>query len=161
MEQTSQHFRIDPEDTRRILKDCKRQLFERREKRPHPHLDDKSEVFSLPLNSSYHVLTLSFTVITAWNGLVLSGLAAAGKYFPPTEGKRHHKLACDTAHWLRRNSYDEESGILRRSVRLGVSKIDGFLDDYACLIQGNYFIVDHFQNIPTQPVHSSRFNRFI
>ncbi|KAI9144077.1 Six-hairpin glycosidase-like protein [Paraphysoderma sedebokerense] len=116
VEQTSQHFRIDPEDTRRILKDCKRQLFERREKRPHPHLDDK--------------------IITAWNGLVLSGLAAAGKYFPPTEGKRHHKLACDTAHWLRQNSYVEESGIIRRSVRLGVSKIDGFLDDYACLIQG-------------------------
>lgn len=86
-----------------------------REKRPHPHLDDK--------------------IITAWNGLALTGLAKASMALD--EQRDHYlTLANQVARFLETHLYDAERGELYRSVRERRGHTMGFLQDYAFVIQG-------------------------
>lgn len=87
--------------------------------RPRPHLDDK--------------------IIAAWNGLALSALARAAVH--PAEclaDKRPFYLeaALRCARFLERELFDAARGVLLRSWREGPSGIDGFAEDYACVIAG-------------------------
>ncbi|KAL3693595.1 hypothetical protein R1sor_007246 [Riccia sorocarpa] len=117
------------EDLAEILGRCREELFGYREKRPHPHLDDK--------------------VIVAWNGLALSAFSRASRilrmepesekyYFPVTgcDPKEYLAAAEKVASFIRSRVYDEKAKRLYRSYRKQVSAAPGFLDDYAFLIAG-------------------------
>ena len=92
-----------------------------RAQRPRPHLDDK--------------------VITAWNGLMISALAKGAQVLGD---KTYLVVATRAANFIRRELYDEKTGILYRSWcdpstgpgTSGCGAIAGFAEDYAFLIQG-------------------------
>ncbi len=99
------------ETVEKLLAEARQRLFRRREKRPHPHRDDK--------------------ILAAWNGLAISAFARAGIVF---QQEALVKRAGQAAHFLQTQMWKE--GKLRRSWRQGISSVPGFAADYAFLIQG-------------------------
>jgi len=93
------------------LAESRRILFDRRTKRPRPHLDDK--------------------ILTAWNGLMISAFAKAGAAFGDA---RYMEAAAKAAEFVRANLMT--GGDLLRSWRGSPSDIPGFAEDHAFLIQG-------------------------
>jgi uncharacterized protein YyaL (SSP411 family) len=87
--------------------------------RPRPHRDEK--------------------ILAAWNGLALSALAR-GAVHPAAclADKRpfylEAALAC--ARFLERELFDSARGVLRRSWLDGRAGVEGFAEDYACVIAG-------------------------
>ena len=112
-------FKLTPEQVADSLENSRKILFEAREKRPHPHLDDK--------------------ILTAWNGLMISAFARA---YQDLGDPIYLKSATRAAEFLRKNLYDAKRGVLLRSYREGPAGIDGFAVDYAFLIQG---LIDLYQ----------------
>ncbi|MEM9237534.1 MAG: thioredoxin domain-containing protein, partial [Verrucomicrobiota bacterium] len=111
--EAAQRFELSPEEIRSKLESSRKRLFDAREKRAHPHLDDK--------------------VLTAWNGLMISAYAKAHKKYGD---KGYLAAATKAAKFIEKNLHDPEKGILFRSYREGNSGIEGFAVDYAFLIQG-------------------------
>ncbi|MEM1159086.1 MAG: thioredoxin domain-containing protein [Verrucomicrobiota bacterium] len=95
------------------LKSARQNLFEKRELRPRPHLDDK--------------------VITAWNGMMISALARAGGVLARPD---YIQAAVRAANFIREKLYDGEQRQLYRSYRTQRSEVKGFADDYVNLIAG-------------------------
>jgi len=94
------------------LKDARKALFELRAKRVRPPTDAK--------------------VLTAWNGLMIAGLADAGRIL----GREDYiKSACDAMNFVLKELKTKD-GRLLRSHALGESKLQGYLDDYAFLVHG-------------------------
>ena len=89
----------------------RRLLFERREHRIKPALDDK--------------------VLTAWNGLMLRALSEAARVL---ERDDYCRAAVRNAEFLESRLLAD--GRLLRSYRAGQSKLRGYLEDYACLSNG-------------------------
>ncbi|MCB1225365.1 MAG: thioredoxin domain-containing protein [Verrucomicrobiales bacterium] len=112
---TGEYFQKDPDEVLAVFERCRDVLFEARNRRPRPHLDDK--------------------VITAWNGLMISGLARAGSGLPEPEFIQRAERA---AAFLRQQCCEQagEGTGLRRSWRDGRAGPSAFAIDYACLIQG-------------------------
>ena len=96
-----------------ILKRSKPVLFEVREKRPRPHLDDK--------------------VITAWNGLMISAFARA---YQVLGEKKYLEAAARAAEFVMAKSFDADTKTLKRRFRDGEAKYPAHLDDYAFFSQG-------------------------
>jgi uncharacterized protein YyaL (SSP411 family) len=94
-----------------VLDRSRKKLFELRSKRPRPHLDDK--------------------VIVAWNGLMISALARGAQVL---DEPRYLQAAQRSAKFIQTRLWKD--GALIRSFRHEPSKIAGFSDDYATLIQG-------------------------
>ncbi len=90
----------------------RRKLFEAREKRVRPHLDDK--------------------IITAWNGMAISALAESGRVLGDQE---YIESACRTADFIL-TSMRSKDGRLFRRYRLGEAAIPAFSEDYAFLARG-------------------------
>lgn len=88
-------------------------LFEAREKRPRPHLDDK--------------------VLTAWNGLMISAFAKASSLLLRPD---YAQTAIDATRFIETKLLDAKTGQLRRSYRKSAAEIPGFAADYAFYIQG-------------------------
>lgn len=112
VKKTAEFFKLEPEKVEDIITRGIKVLLEARGKRQHPHLDDK--------------------VLTAWNGLMISGLAKAANVLGE---KEHLESAKRCAQFL----YDKLSNNgreLRRSWREGNSTVPAFAPDYAMLIQG-------------------------
>ena len=116
-----QDFGLDENELTRTIKKCIDIMYEARQSRPRPHLDDK--------------------ILTAWNGLMITGLCAAGNAL----GKEEYKqLAEKAATFLREYMWNEEAKVLYRSAYTGKDgkihqlnpPINGFVDDYAFLIRG-------------------------
>ena len=84
-------------------------LFAAREKRVHPHKDDK--------------------VLVAWNGLMVGALARAGAVL---DEPRYVAAATKAADFLWAN-LRQENGRLLHTWRHGTAKFDAYLDDYAAL----------------------------
>ncbi len=112
---TSEYFQKTPEEVMAIFERGRAKLFEARAKRPRPHLDDK--------------------IITAWNGLMIAGLARAGAALGE-DGLI--AMARGASAFLRQNlCADAEKGAgLHRSWRDGKPGPKAFAIDYACLIHG-------------------------
>ena len=87
-------------------------LFRHREKRIHPHKDDK--------------------ILTDWNGLMITALAMGTRIL----GKKEYADAAIKAVDFIMNSMRDSKGRLLHRYREGTSGIQGNLDDYAFLIQG-------------------------
>lgn len=113
VKKTAEYFQKPVEEVRTLLAEGLRLLFEARGKRPRPHLDDK--------------------VITAWNGLMISGLARAGAAL----GEQNLlDLADKAAAFLHDRLCAEPGKGLHRSWREGERGPRAFAIDYACLIHG-------------------------
>jgi len=90
----------------------RRKLFEVREKRTRPHLDDK--------------------ILTDWNGLMISALARAGRVFNRDDDL---DAAAGAAEFLLDTLRDENGRLLHR-YRNGETAVPGNAGDYAFLIRG-------------------------
>ena len=84
-----------------------------RDRRPRPALDDK--------------------VLASWNGLMISAFARAAQVL---EDRTYLAAAEAAADFVQSRLYGQQSGNLKRRYRAGNVAINGFLDDYACLIAG-------------------------
>jgi len=111
--ETARKFGKSEPEVLRVLHGARQKLFAARSRRPHPPLDDK--------------------VLTAWNGLMISALARASQVL---EEPRYLTAAESAARFVQVELYDSEKGHLRRRYRAGETAVDGFLDDYAFLVQG-------------------------
>ena len=106
-------------ETEQSLARSRRILFNAREKRPRPHLDNK--------------------VLTSWNALMISALAKAGGIL----GKPEYLLAAKKClDFLTNRMFDRESGTLLRRYCDGDAAISGFADDYAFLAAA---LLDYFE----------------
>ncbi|HLH38606.1 MAG TPA: thioredoxin domain-containing protein, partial [Bryobacteraceae bacterium] len=112
LEETARQFGISPEEARSRLEQSAAKLFEIRARRPRPHLDDK--------------------ILTSWNALMISAFAKGAQILGES---RYLDAARAAAAFLRRNLWDANREMLLRRFRAGEAAIDGFLDDYAFLIQ--------------------------
>lgn len=88
-----------------------KKLFEQRELRSKPRLDDKC--------------------LTSWNAITLKGLTDCYKAIPNEE---YLTIALKNAHFIVKNLWSEE-GNLHRSYKNEKTTINGFLEDYALVIQ--------------------------
>jgi len=111
IEKTADTFHKTAEETRALLSEARRKLFEVRERRPHPHLDDK--------------------IITAWNGLMIS---AFSKGYKVLGERKYLEAAIRAASFIRDTLYRPSTGTLIRNYRQGPSNIEAFTDDYAFMV---------------------------
>ncbi|GFG29853.1 hypothetical protein Cfor_04110 [Coptotermes formosanus] len=120
-EETAEKLKLDVATVQAALKEGRELLYEARQKRPRPHLDDK--------------------MITAWNGLMITGFAKAGQAL---QDESYIQRAITAANFAKRHLYNPTAETLLRSCYRGTdgntaqisSPIPGFLDDYAFLIRG-------------------------
>ncbi len=116
IEDVAKELEMPLEEAKQEIAKLNRMLFDVRDKRPRPHLDDK--------------------IITAWNGLMISGLAKSAQVMGNVE---YANKAEKAAQFIRETMYDEKDGTLHRSYRHGSDNkepISGYLNDYAFLITG-------------------------
>ncbi len=71
-------------------------------------------------------------VLADWNGMMIAAMAKGGSFF---DEPRYTAAARKTAAFVLDKLGNEDS-VLRHVFRSGVSKIDGFLDDYAFMMKG-------------------------
>jgi uncharacterized protein YyaL (SSP411 family) len=107
IEETEHHFEIS---AAAAMADASAKLLEERGKRVRPGLDNK--------------------ILTAWNGLMISAFAKAGKVLGDV---RYSDAARRAKDFIVANMYRE--GTLLRRYHSGAAAIPGFLDDYAFFIQ--------------------------
>jgi uncharacterized protein YyaL (SSP411 family) len=88
-------------------------LFDARERRPRPQLDDK--------------------VLTAWNGLMIAAFARASRVL---DQATHLDAATRAATFIRDAMWKAETRTLLRRYRAGDAAIEGYAEDYAYLIFG-------------------------
>ena len=111
--ETAKQFNKSQEEIKDILSLARRKLFDVRSNRPRPPLDDK--------------------VLTSWNGLMISAFARAAQVL---EEPRYLEAARSPAEFIKTKLYDAKANALQRRYREEHVDIDGFLDDYAFLVQG-------------------------
>ncbi|HKA32720.1 MAG TPA: thioredoxin domain-containing protein [Candidatus Binatia bacterium] len=110
-QQVAALFKKDAAEVERILADARKKLFAEREKRVKPFRDEK--------------------IIASWNGLALSGLAAAGKI---SGEPAFLDAARMTVGFVLREM--RRDGMLLHVYKDGQAKLLGYLDDYADLAAG-------------------------
>jgi len=97
---------------RPTLAEARRKLFEVRERRVHPGRDDK--------------------LLTSWNGLMLAAFAEAARTLDRDD---YRDVAERNADFILRE-LRQENGRLLRTWKAGEAKLNGYLEDYAYLIEG-------------------------
>ena len=105
-------------DQREFVRRCKQKLFEARNKRPRPHLDDK--------------------VLADWNGLMISSLAFGAQAL---DEPKYAEAARRAADFILKKMVRADGRLLHRW-RDGEAAIPGHLEDYTFLIHG---LVDLYQ----------------
>jgi uncharacterized protein YyaL (SSP411 family) len=113
-------------DQRAALAEARRMLFEARERRVHPGRDEK--------------------VLTSWNGLMLAAFAEAARALDRDDGSRalaasYREVAESSADFLLRE-LRQGNGRLLHTWKDGQAKLNGYLEDYAYLIEG---LLEHYQ----------------
>ncbi|OGQ83080.1 MAG: thioredoxin [Deltaproteobacteria bacterium RIFCSPLOWO2_12_FULL_60_19] len=111
VEQAAKLFRKEGAQVKTLIAEAKARLFVEREKRVKPFRDEK--------------------VLTSWNGLMLSGLAEAGKILaaPDCLG-----AAEKTVDFIFRRMFKD--GLLLHTYKDGKAMLPGYLDDYAFVATG-------------------------
>jgi len=94
------------------VEEHRKKIFEAREKRVHPHKDDK--------------------ILTAWNGLMIAALSLGSRVLGDT---RYSDAADKAVEFIRARLIREDGRLLAR-YRDGEAAYPGYLDDYAFLIWG-------------------------
>jgi uncharacterized protein YyaL (SSP411 family) len=111
--ETSEKFKLKPDQVESLLAVSRQKLFQARERRPRPQRDDK--------------------IITAWNGLMISAFARADQVLGDAE---YRQAAERAARFVREKLFRKQTGELIRSYRQSAGSVAGFVDDYAFFIQG-------------------------
>ena len=96
----------------KIIKKGQDMMREARSKRSRPRLDDK--------------------ILTSWNGLMLKGLTDAYRYLGNAE---YLSLALKNAEFIHGNLLKDDGGLYHNHKK-GASTINGYLEDYATVIEG-------------------------
>ncbi len=92
-------------------------LFDARQQRPRPYLDDK--------------------VLTSWNGMMIAAFARAARTLPDRpQAADWLATAQRAAGFIRSRLWNAGTRTLLRRYRDGDASIDGYAEDYACLIWG-------------------------
>jgi uncharacterized protein YyaL (SSP411 family) len=110
-EEFAEKNNISTVDLRKIIKEGKKILFQAREKRIRPSLDDK--------------------ILVSWNALMLKGYVDAFKAFG---NESYLKVAITNAAFIM-NECKNENGGLYHSYKNGIAKINGYLEDYCFTIE--------------------------
>ncbi len=111
------------DDVLRILAEMRPRMYEARNLRPRPDLDDK--------------------VITAWNGLMIGAFARAARVLVDSPRREDWRTAAiRAARSLKRTVWREGDRVLLRRFRDGEAAVDAFCEDYACLAHG---LIELFQ----------------
>jgi uncharacterized protein YyaL (SSP411 family) len=111
VEQAAKFFRKEAARVENLLAEAKTKLFAEREKRVKPFRDEK--------------------ILTSWNGLMLSGLAEAGKILERPDCLEAAKKTVDFIF-----SRMFKDGLLLHTYKDGKAKLLGYLDDYAFVATG-------------------------
>ncbi len=99
---------IPLEEFEKKLLIAEKKLLKVRNERVAPGLDDKQ--------------------LTSWNAMAVKGLAEAGLAL---QDKSYIKMAKETAQWIVKYQYNSTTQNIYRTRKDGISKINGFLEDYA------------------------------
>jgi len=105
-------LKLAVDSVRERLQQCRQSLLNARNQRPRPRLDNK--------------------IITSWNGLLLSGLADAYRYCGLEEAR---EAALALGNWMDAR-LKLPDGSLPHTYQPGRDQGEGFLEDYAALIEG-------------------------
>jgi len=117
VEDIGARLRMTGDDVVAALRRVRERLFEARERRPHPHLNDK--------------------VLTAWNGLMIGACARAARVLPESRSKDAYlNAARRSAEFIRTRLWNPEAGQLLRRYRNGEGGIEAYAEDYAFLLFG-------------------------
>jgi uncharacterized protein YyaL (SSP411 family) len=108
----AESLKISEKELRSLWQRARRKLFETREKRVHPHKDDK--------------------VLTDWNGLMIAALAEAGRVLAEPD---YLGAAGRAADFILVHMRDDKGRLYHR-YRDGEAAVPGFVDDYAFFIWG-------------------------
>jgi len=103
-------FNLSKDDFRKKFESIRKKLFSHREKRIHPHKDDK--------------------VLTDWNGLMISAFAKAAQAF----GDDKYSVAATKSYSFIEKYLTEKDGRLIHRFRDGESGLPAHIDDYAFMI---------------------------
>jgi hypothetical protein len=110
LEDTAKLLEIEPDEARRILARAREKMYEVREKRPKPMTDTK--------------------VLTAWNGLMISGFCRAYQSL----GDKEYLEAAQRAGEFILSDLTDDRGRLYRRWREGHAAFGGVLPDYAYMV---------------------------
>ncbi len=105
-------LRMDLGELEALLADGKQKLFEAREKRIKPGLDDK--------------------ILTSWNGIMIRGMAMGYQL----TGKPEYLEACEKSAEFVLTTLSQDNGLLLRTYRDGKSHLNAYLEDYSYFIAG-------------------------
>ena len=111
LEIVAQRHQISPPELEKRLGDARRKLFEVRQQRVRPGLDDK--------------------ILAAWNGLMIASLVKGATVL---EEPKYLSAAIRTADFVLARM--QKDGRLLRSYRRGVANLTAYIDDYAFFIDG-------------------------
>jgi len=105
-------YEIEIPAVRDALEEARQQVAAARDERPRPHRDEK--------------------VLAGWNGLAISAFAEGAI----VADESFAEPAADALSFCREQLWDAGDGRLQRRYKDGVTKIDGYLEDYAFLGRG-------------------------
>ena len=105
-------LRMEVSELEALLADGKQKLFEAREKRIKPGLDDK--------------------ILTSWNGIMIRGMAMGYQL----TGKPEYLEACEKSAEFVLTTLSQDNGLLLRTYRDGKSHLNAYLEDYSYFISG-------------------------
>nr|VFK50224.1 MAG: hypothetical protein BECKTUN1418E_GA0071001_100161 [Candidatus Kentron sp. TUN]VFK51305.1 MAG: hypothetical protein BECKTUN1418F_GA0071002_100161 [Candidatus Kentron sp. TUN] len=108
-EQLTQDLDLEEIAVGRLLAQARTKLFLAREKRIHPHRDEK--------------------ILTAWNGIMIKGMASAGRVLKESQFTRSAENALA---FIRENLWQE--GRLLATYKDGRAHLSAYLDDYVFMI---------------------------
>lgn len=117
-EEVADKFNITIPELKTTITESLAKLKGEREKRPKPRLDDK--------------------ILTSWNGLMLKGLVDAYRYLGEED---YLNLALKNAEFIEREMIKSD-GSLYRNHKEGKSTINGFLEDYATVIDAYFSLYE-------------------
>jgi uncharacterized protein YyaL (SSP411 family) len=103
---------LDKEELERMLAQCRAKLFAVRDDRVPPGRDEK--------------------VLVSWNGLMMTAMAMAA---PILGEERYAQAAQNAAKFILKEMRTADGGLLH-SFKDGQARLNGYLDDYACLLDG-------------------------
>ncbi len=113
IDETVKKFKLTEKKLLAILSSAREKIFNAREQRPKPHLDDK--------------------FLVSWNGLMISAFARAYQVFAEDT---YLASAVNAAKFIMNNLYDSKNEKLLRRYRDGEAKYEAHLEDYAFFVQG-------------------------
>ena len=105
-------LRMDVVELEALLAEGKQKLFEEREKRIKPGLDDK--------------------ILTSWNGIMIRGMAMGYQL----TAKPEYLEACEKSAEFVLTTLSQDNGLLLRTYRSGKSHLNAYLEDYSYFIAG-------------------------